>query len=122
MTLSTTKQNILTAAIQIRDEGPILIDSGICCNLEKILFPRIEEHGQTISVIGLENFLEATFKLWPKYSGEEVYPVPSPLEGKTARQMYWSQGCDFWAGEYGQLRLELLDFLIETLVEEDRKA
>lgn len=41
---------------------------------------------------------------WDKYSGNRTYPVPYKV-GDT----------DKWTGEYGQLRYELLDFLIEEL-------
>lgn len=50
---------------------------------------------------------------WPKHSGVEEYPVPSPFIGKSPEQMYNER--ELWEGEYGVLRYELLDFLIEVL-------
>lgn len=54
---------------------------------------------------------------WPKHSGVVEYPVPSP-DGLTPRYAY-EHTCpttgDAWTAAYGQLRRELLDFLIETV-------
>lgn len=59
---------------------------------------------------------------WPKYSGNINYPVPAPgcLGGPDmAKQAEVHYGCDAWAGEYGALRRELLDFIIERLENSD---
>ena len=52
---------------------------------------------------------------WPKFSGSIRYPVPSPNGRPPSEEYYWAQGGTMWEGEYGKLRLELLDFLIEEL-------
>lgn len=59
--------------------------------------------------------LKPLFKRWPKYSGFEIYPVPSPDSARTSFEMfYYAQDKDaLWEGEYGALRMELLDFLIQ---------
>lgn len=49
---------------------------------------------------------------WPKYSGEIDYPVPSPDPIDNAQSIFWGWK-NKWTGEYGQLRYELLDYLIE---------
>lgn len=55
---------------------------------------------------------------WPKYSGELGYPVPG-VDGLGAEYVYDAvEGCNMYEGEYGQLRRELLDFLIEYLSDE----
>ena len=51
---------------------------------------------------------------WPKYSGDIAYPVPSP-NGKETPMYAYNYSDNLWTGEYGQLRYELLDFLIEEL-------
>lgn len=58
--------------------------------------------------------LRRLFKLWPKFSGYSGYPVPG---GFTA---FWrAAGTKYmWSGEYGNLRKELLNFMIEQLEKE----
>lgn len=51
---------------------------------------------------------------WPKYSGSYDYPVPSTIEGRTPCQCFHDIH-DLWdrSTEYGALRWELLEWLIE---------
>lgn len=62
--------------------------------------------------------LTTYFIKWPKFSGSTVFPVPCPeLSSKgiaKARDRYITvkHTGDMWTGEYGELRKELLDFLI----------
>lgn len=53
----------------------------------------------------------ALFEAWPKFSGSIVYPVPG-CGGRSGSWAYNYAG-DVWVGEYGDLRWELLDFMIE---------
>jgi len=55
--------------------------------------------------------LYEAFSRWPEYSGEPVYPVPSPVSGESPMSLYRFTD-DVWAGEYGAARLRLVDFLI----------
>ena len=58
--------------------------------------------------------LRRLFRLWPKYSVDIVYPVPG---GHVAYRS--AAGTKFmWSGEYGKLRKELLNFMIEQLEKE----
>ncbi|AYD82437.1 hypothetical protein HOU35_gp017 [Acinetobacter phage vB_AbaM_B09_Aci05] len=63
--------------------------------------------------------------MWPKCSGDLCYPIPNPyienpthLDNEDVYQDISKSGryslYDV-SSEYGQLRLELLDFLIETI-------
>lgn len=63
--------------------------------------------------------LQIIFPTWPKYSGNLAFPVPAQIENR-----YWNgPGAAYLATtpkqkwnkktEYGQLRRELLDFLIK---------
>ena len=62
--------------------------------------------------------VEAIFASWPHYTGNMDYPVPSPgaLPGDTegACEAYRAAD-DMYTGEYGALRLNLLDHLIVEL-------
>lgn len=64
--------------------------------------------------------LYSLFQLWPKFSGQDDYPIPDP-DGKEAPDdifnRTYSQNIQ-WYGPYGDLRVELLDFLIEVLTEQ----
>ena len=49
---------------------------------------------------------------WPSFSGLNVYPVTNTQDGVTPDEEYWR--CpDKYVGAYGELRLQLLDWLIE---------
>lgn len=48
------------------------------------------------------------FMSWPLFSGDPVYPVPGYPNPETA----YEECRDFWEGEYGDMRRDLLDFLI----------
>lgn len=50
---------------------------------------------------------------WPKYSGIRLFPVPGPM-GEYALEA-WGDHIDKWSGPYGDLRKDLLNFLIESI-------
>lgn len=52
---------------------------------------------------------------WPKYSGSYDYPVPSTIEGRTPCQCFHDNIHNMWDRntEYGALRWELLEWLLE---------
>lgn len=54
-------------------------------------------------------------KEWPKYSGDKEYPVPSVDPDDTPRDAYNASGDEVYEGEYGALRLELVDYCIDRL-------
>jgi hypothetical protein len=81
---------------------------GICHSLTKIL--PLELH------IYSTRLVLHVAKFWTKHSGNFDYPVPSPIVTLNAVEAF--ESLDSWTGKYGQLRRELLDFLIETLEKE----
>lgn len=49
------------------------------------------------------------FESWPLYSGDPIYPVPGyPSAGEA-----YNHCRHYWEGEYGDMRRDLLDFLIQ---------
>lgn len=54
------------------------------------------------------------FQEWASYSGDIQYPVPSPKPGWTPRGAFYNVD-DCWVGEYGDLRMDLLNHCIKTL-------
>ena len=88
---------LLKALLNIRKYGPR--NYGICYHIPP-------------------NVPNATFlsicKKWEKFSGDERFPVPSITPGRSAETEYHTR-TNLWAGEYGKLRYELLDFVINYL-------
>ena len=78
----------------------------ICAAVEKL---------ELDSFVSAADQLRPLFKRWPKYSGFDLYPVPSPDKTRTNLEMFYDALAKdaLWQGEYGALRKELLDFLIE---------
>lgn len=57
--------------------------------------------------------LKAHFITWPKFSGDRAYPVPSECIGESGCSIYNRVHDNMYIGEYGKLRMELIDYLIE---------
>jgi len=66
--------------------------------------------------------LGALFEAWPKRSGSLTYPVPSADSLTCACRAFLDaeETGTLWQGEYGKLRMELLDFCIAQLEGEQR--
>jgi len=56
---------------------------------------------------------------WPKYSGYGGHPVPCPDGGDAWKlyDKYREAGLDLYSGDYGKLRLELAQFIIDKINE-----
>jgi len=119
------KQKVLAALKSLRDNRPCRY-SGICSNLEEALYIAAEKAGEDPGSFRLvEDWLSEQFVQWPKFSGCTSYPVPSPNDPyESAAHAYDSASWEemwsgpYGAGPYGQLRLELLEFLINQLENE----
>lgn len=84
---------------------------GICVNLilsfeDSILLEQV--------LCDLENIRDIIFKEWPNYSGDIRYPVPSLFPLISSENLYYHTD-NMWIGEYGDLRKELLQFMIDSL-------
>lgn len=122
MALNELKSKILAGLIEIRDNGPQIEYHGICQNLRLVAVP---DYTNTFKcdwniVEEFDYWLNKTFPLWTKFSGDLNYPIQA--EGLSPWESYYKLKLWDTEGESGQLRYELLDFLISVLVEEDRKA
>lgn len=125
MTTVVTPAQVLSAlkTIQVKPRKP---QYGICNNLDWQL--TIELGDTLVHEYCLANgepaycLINELSKKWPKFSGIPSYPVPVPdslkphyaREGIPCEAIYDSQ-LNKWEGEYGELRRELLQFLIEEL-------
>ena len=80
--------------------------SGICYNTF-----HDSEGNRTIKLAGAAWALETLCRKWPKATNCDGYPVPCPGYTDPAEGYHATE--DKWVGEYGLLRMELLDWLIQ---------
>lgn len=101
-------QAVLDALIRVKGGEIALLEYGICFNARELLI----EAGY----YSYENVLSDLYSRWGKFSGDVSYPVPDPRGGDAG--YVYKYTTDLWSGEYGALRYELLDFLINRLAKE----
>lgn len=103
-------KDLHTALIELKrhaESGTVHTPSvGICYNLfydslgNPVRFPD-----------GTSRHLADLCEKWPKYSGARAYPVPGLANPSPFGE--YAGHTNKWVGEYGALRMELLDYLIE---------
>ena len=108
-----TKQALHRELTRLRHDVALGIQSkyngicyGICYNT-----PYGSEYAITIELAGILSDLEYLCRKWPKAVNFDRYPVPCPGYTNPAEGYHATE--DKWAGEYGLLRIELLDWLIQ---------
>lgn len=76
------------------ETGTVESYRGICAVLDGLEFDTFVPTADQLSPL---------FERWPKYSGSEIHPVPSPDSARTSAEMfYYAQDMDaLWEGEYG---------------------
>ena len=115
---------MLDAALDIK-EGNFNNYYGICGNIEHKVINAIEVKFPEYAFDNDENFmnlwriLKEAFYIWPKFSGDADYPINDPHEIETPYNVYTQN--HKWIGEYGALRFELLDHVIDFLEREIEK-
>lgn len=112
--MDNQKQLLLNALLSIEENVP---DRGLG------IYPNMDI--VTDCNLRLQWQFEAIAKKWPHYTGNDRYPVPSPYETTAIEEYQWriQQGYlysdgDMWSGRYGQLRKDLLAFVIAELKKE----
>ncbi len=100
---------LIDMMVSLRDNGPEDETLGICWH--------VLGEGDTENSKVIRKWLEKQFNEWPKFSGNVKYPVP---HCKLAPQMAYNHTYDVYKGEYGNDRMELLDFLIDQAYNEVR--
>ena len=95
---------------RLQSEGPVDGESflGIC----DIMAVRVNSYKVSVYPV-----LRLAAEGWPKHSGDSVYPVPG-VGGCTADAAF-RYALDKWTGEYGDLRRELLDWIVDHLMTVD---
>lgn len=63
------------------------------------------------------------YKTWSKYSGNEYFPIPHPFNSNIdSCRFYFDASYPRWQGKSKELRLELIDFIIEEVTKELEQA
>lgn len=85
---------------------------GICDSFREITSKMVEPmHGGVLN----NQFRDYMCRVeeWHHFSGDDDYPVPDPHSTESAAaKAKFDTSKEMWVGEYGKLRLELLDWLI----------
>ena len=115
MTYSEYLQLMLDAAIDIK-AGNFDKGYGICSNLSNKVNSQVEESERYDSW----QILKQAFYTWPKFSGDVNFPINDPYNRVSAHRVYGD--LPKWTGEYGALRFELLDHVIDCLKREIESA
>lgn len=64
------------------------------------------------------NHLRVFFRIWPHYSGQINFPVPSPVKCTGHGMAYFKYNRWSKKSKYGRMRHELLAFLIENVLKQ----
>lgn len=110
-TYNITSNQLLAALTAVQNGKRPLPDKGICDNVEDLFLHDFEQY-HTLKYQGqtLYHWFQETAKEWGGFSGDPYYPVPSPRKAIDVQLAYQRYPC--WEGEYGQSRLNLLDFFM----------
>jgi hypothetical protein len=85
--------------------------TGICENVKRAVFNNATNKTYRRSYAIVQK-LQDHFYNWPKFSGTRTYPVPSTYADVSAGSKYHKVS-NMYIGEYGKLRIELIDYLIK---------
>ena len=115
-------QLMLDAALDIK-AGNFDKGVGICGNIDHkvtnamaVKFPEYVIDDEDEIIMDSWRILRRAFYTWPKFSGDADFPIDDPYEIETAYNAYVR--LPKWIGEYGALRFELLDHIIDFLKKE----
>ena len=108
-------QLMLDAALDIK-AGNFDKGYGICGNIGHKVYSQVEESERE----ELWRILLQAFYTWPKFSGDMDFPIKDPYNEISAHKAY--SYLPKWVGEYGALRFELLDHVIDFLKKEIESA
>lgn len=106
--------NGLTNILEKVNSEDFYSDMGICGLLEYELDPELDNNRiwQVINRVLVPYFIS-----WPQYSGHKCYPVPSTSIYMNREEAFYLTE-NLWEGEYGALRIDLLNHIIEQVRKE----
>lgn len=97
-------ESIARMCQELLDKGPVEREFGICSSLDR-------RNGR--EYLKVVNLMDDIIETWPKYSGSYIYPIPCDGTDYTDPGDCFNAVEDLWEGVQGELRRELLRFLIE---------
>lgn len=113
------KEWLLDALQSVRVGGPTQPNTGLCKNVRVAMgVDWLSKEWEQVA-----SWMHRAYPKWPKYSGNVTFPVPGGANIYDFHREHQPIG-SMWDRntEYGRLRLELLDFLIEQLESEIEQA
>lgn len=84
---------------------------GICYLIFKE-FESVKKEKPYLSLEDVSNYVGNNCKGWVYFSGDHSFPIPSYIESLSPSDLFFSME-PRWSGEYGNLRRDLLDYLIK---------
>lgn len=104
MDLKTKYANFLAMCQELLDLGPVDRELGICNSLA------VRSNGEFYNCVCL---FERIVEQWPHFSGSLTYPVPGDGTDYTNPGDCFNRVENLWEGTQGELRRELLHFIIQ---------
>lgn len=108
MNKSSDAEEVLKEALKaIKEEGPFKFRYGICQNVRHLV--RLN-NGDNVSIANdVLTVMHKLLQSWPlKKNGSTYYPIEGSEEAYLANDQLWS-------GESLELRLQLIDYMLERL-------
>jgi hypothetical protein len=101
-----TKEKVHAMMAHLLTKGPRYLNTGICNNAYGDIKELSEEQAQEV---------RGLMKLWPEYSGNPSFPVPSCSTPQTAPDITYFTRNNMWDREsnYGRARWRLVQWLHE---------
>ena len=97
-------ESIVRMCQELLDKGPVDTELGICHSLN-------QRNPQGYCKIA--RLFDKLAETWPKFSGSWVYPIPCDGTRFTSPEDCFNSTDDLWGGTQGELRHELLHFVIK---------
>ena len=97
-------ESIARMCQELLDKGPVDPTLGICNSLSA-------RNGRLYCRV--VDLLDDITETWPKFSGSVVYPIPCDGTDYTCPADCFNGTVDLWEGTQGELRHELLQFVIK---------
>ena len=108
-TASSVRRVVRRVMILTQQDGPRHPTAGICYALSRSYEYQIASHDTGLY---MKAALRAAMMSWPKYSGDFIYPIPGGGMAYDNHRAKWDR-----TTEYGRLRWELLDWIIQELAD-----
>ena len=97
-------ESIAKMCQELLDKGPVATDLGICNSLsvrnDKVYYRAVRLFDEIVET-------------WPKFSGSWTYPIPCDGTDYTRPGDCFNGTENLWEGKQGELRLELLHYIIQ---------